>query len=104
MHLVLGQDVASLLWLTWLNDCANGDEADFSFVQTKKKQKKKKKRKVSNVVRLDGRASEPNPYVVPWMMIDFQLDLTIISLHWGRVGVRVWVVCMCIWVGMVVWM
>ena len=40
MHLVLGQDVASLLcWgFVWLNDCAYGDEADFSFIQTQKAQ------------------------------------------------------------------
>ena len=31
---LLGQDVvASLLSLSWLNYCANGDEADFTYVQ-----------------------------------------------------------------------
>ena len=39
VHLVLGQNVASLLSICiWLNDCVNGDEADFMLVQTQKTQ------------------------------------------------------------------
>ena len=33
-----GQIVASLWAFPWLNDCANGDEADFTFVQTQQTQ------------------------------------------------------------------
>ena len=37
---LLSQIIALRCWaFAWLNDCANGDEADITFVQTQKKRK-----------------------------------------------------------------